>query len=459
MSKLIKKYLTLDNSANGVNAQVIPANFASPVNYTPAPVASEGTLEISSHLKGIDNALALAKVMEYQGAWDASTNTPVLVDGTGRTGDVYRVSVAGTQNLGSGAQTWAVGDLVIYNGTIWQKLPGTDAVVSVNGATGAVTVNAINQLTGDVTAGPASGSQSQVATLATVNSNVGSFALADITVNAKGLVTAASAASTTGSGAVVLATSPTLVTPALGTPSALVGTNITGTAAGLTAGTVTTNANLTGDVTSVGNATTLATVNANVGSFNLADITVNAKGLITAASAASTTGSGAVVLATSPTLVTPALGTPSALVATNITGIPSLQITTALGFTPENAANLSTDGTMAANSATLFPSQSAVVTYVAAEIAAIPAGAISREDDHTVTGTDITNGYFDLSFAAANAASIQLTPVGGPLQLKAVDYSISLTGGAGGVTRISWTGLGLDGILSSGDVVIVSYMH
>lgn len=40
----------------------------------------------------------------------------------------------------------------------------------------------------------------------------------------------------TGSGALVFATSPTLVTPALGTPSALVGTNITGTAAGLTAG-------------------------------------------------------------------------------------------------------------------------------------------------------------------------------------------------------------------------------
>jgi hypothetical protein len=40
----------------------------------------------------------------------------------------------------------------------------------------------------------------------------------------------------TGSGAVVLDTSPTLVTPALGTPSALVGTNITGTAAGLSSG-------------------------------------------------------------------------------------------------------------------------------------------------------------------------------------------------------------------------------
>ena len=61
----------------------------------------------------------------------------------------------------------------------------------------------------------------------------------------------------TGTGAAVFADSPALVTPDLGTPSALVGTNITGTASGLTAGNVTTNANLTGDVTSVGNATTL----------------------------------------------------------------------------------------------------------------------------------------------------------------------------------------------------------
>jgi hypothetical protein len=61
----------------------------------------------------------------------------------------------------------------------------------------------------------------------------------------------------TGTGVFVRATSPALVTPDLGTPSALVGTSITGTAAGLTAGTVTTNANLTGEATSVGNAATL----------------------------------------------------------------------------------------------------------------------------------------------------------------------------------------------------------
>ena len=50
---------------------------------------------------------------------------------------------------------------------------------------------------------------------------------------------------------------------ALGTPAAFVATNITGTASGFTAGQVTTNANLTGGVTSVGNAATVVT-NANL---------------------------------------------------------------------------------------------------------------------------------------------------------------------------------------------------
>ena len=43
----------------------------------------------------------------------------------------------------------------------------------------------------------------------------------------------------TGTGVAVFATSPTLVAPALGTPTALVGTNISGTGASFTAGTAT----------------------------------------------------------------------------------------------------------------------------------------------------------------------------------------------------------------------------
>ena len=108
----------------------------------------------------------------------------------------------------------------------------------------------------------------------------------------------------TGSGLLVFGTSPTLVTPALGTPSALVGTNISGTAASLTAGNVTTNANLTGHITSSGNAAVL-------GSFTSAQL----KAALT-----NETGSGAAVFAESPTLVTPALGTPASGVATNLSG-------------------------------------------------------------------------------------------------------------------------------------------
>jgi hypothetical protein len=110
----------------------------------------------------------------------------------------------------------------------------------------------------------------------------------------------------TGTGSLVFANSPTLVTPALGTPSALVGTNITGTASGLTAGNVTTNANLTGAVTSVGNATSL-------GSFTSSQL---------AGALTDETGSGSAVFATSPTLVTPILGTPTSATLTNATGLP-----------------------------------------------------------------------------------------------------------------------------------------
>jgi hypothetical protein len=96
----------------------------------------------------------------------------------------------------------------------------------------------------------------------------------------------------TGTGSLVFATSPTLISPALGTPTALVGTNITGTAAGLTAGNVTTNANLTGAITSVGNA-------ASLGSFTSAQLL---------AALTDETGTGANVFANTPTLVTPVIG-------------------------------------------------------------------------------------------------------------------------------------------------------
>jgi hypothetical protein len=78
--------------------------------------------------------------MEYQGVWNASTNTPALADGTGSSGDTYRVTAAASRNLGSGVIDWAVGDLVIYDGAVWQKSDSADAVTSVAGKVGVVSL-------------------------------------------------------------------------------------------------------------------------------------------------------------------------------------------------------------------------------------------------------------------------------------------------------------------------------
>jgi hypothetical protein len=145
--------------------------------------------------------------------------------------------------------------------------------------------------------------------------------------------------SSTGSVAVVLSNSPTLVTPALGTPTALVGTNITGTASGLTAGNVTTNANLTGGVTSIGNAATVVT-NANLTGAITSSGNATSLGSFTSANLAGAltdeTGSGANVFADSPTLS----GTPLAPTAT--AGTNTTQIATTAFVQTELTADLAT---------------------------------------------------------------------------------------------------------------------
>ena len=78
---------------------------------------------------------------EFKGLWNASTNTPTLADGVGNPGDVYKVSVAGTQDLGSGSITFAIGEELYYNGAEWEKLGTNPNVDSVNGQTGSVVLD------------------------------------------------------------------------------------------------------------------------------------------------------------------------------------------------------------------------------------------------------------------------------------------------------------------------------
>ena len=70
---------------------------------------------------------------QYQGTWNAATNTPAIPSAAiGNKGWYYSVSVAGSTSV-NGITPWAVGDQIISNGTVWQKIPNAQSVNSVNG--------------------------------------------------------------------------------------------------------------------------------------------------------------------------------------------------------------------------------------------------------------------------------------------------------------------------------------
>lgn len=121
----------------GTNLGSIATSLSGKINSSEKGAAN-GVMPLDSGGKAPAQYLP-STVMEYKGAWNPSTNSPALADGTGDAGDVYRASTSGTRNLGSGSQTWAAGDLIIYSGTVWEHSPAADGVSSVFGRVGAVT--------------------------------------------------------------------------------------------------------------------------------------------------------------------------------------------------------------------------------------------------------------------------------------------------------------------------------
>ena len=81
--------------------------------------------------------------LQYQGTWNASTNTPTITSGVGTDGYFYIVSVAGNTTI-DGVSGWQIGDWIVFHGSAWQKVDNTESVTSVNGFTGAVNLTTSN---------------------------------------------------------------------------------------------------------------------------------------------------------------------------------------------------------------------------------------------------------------------------------------------------------------------------
>jgi len=244
---------------------------------------------------------------------------------------------------------------------------------------------------------------------------------------------------------------------ALGTPSSGTLTNCTGTAAGLTAGTVTTNANLTGHVTSVGNAAvlgsfTIAQLNTAVSDANVAQAGANSDitsltgitGLINEAQGSNIASASTINLTTATGNYVHITGTTTITAITLAQGAErTIVFDGALTFT--NGASLilpsGANITTAAGDTAIVRGEAAgvvrCINYTKANGSTIAALPTSMVRLHTANGygstntrirrftTTVTNTGSDITYAdsAANGASFTINTSG----IYSISYSDSFT--------------------------------
>ena len=179
---------------------------------------------------------AMAGFVNYEGTWNASTNTPTLTSSVGTKGDYYVVSTTGSTNL-NGITTWTQGDWAIFNGSAWEKVDNTDLVTSVAGRTGAITLTTADVSGLGTIATQASsnvsitgGSITGITDLALADGGTGASTASDARTNL-GLVIGTDVLAPTGSAA-SLTSFPTFNQNTTGTAS-----NVTGTVAVANGGT------------------------------------------------------------------------------------------------------------------------------------------------------------------------------------------------------------------------------
>lgn len=103
-----------------INASKLPSELAELLS-----ISSGGERLVIQN--GTDDAksIKIPLLRGILGSWDGTTNTPTLIDGTGIEGDSYYVTVEGMQDLGSGVNTFHIGDIVMYISGAWRRRPST----------------------------------------------------------------------------------------------------------------------------------------------------------------------------------------------------------------------------------------------------------------------------------------------------------------------------------------------
>ena len=90
------------------------------------------------------------------------------------------------------------------------------------------------------------------------------------------------------------------------------------------------------------------------------------------------------------------------------------------------------------------------------DVAPGTSGDFVKTEEFTLSGSDIINKYIVLTVQPNKNENTSVFPVNGIRQTYVTDFIITVDNGG---KRLSWNGLGLETILTSGDKLVVNYTY